>query len=40
MGLVNCALRSSSLPTHWMFHEDFVCVSRDINDDKILKWWK
>lgn len=37
MGLVNCALRSSSLSTHWMFHEDypFVCVLRDINDDKI-----
>lgn len=37
MDLVNYALRSNNLFTHWMFHEDypFAYVLRDINNDKI-----
>ena len=36
MGLVNYALRSSSLFIHWMFYEDFpfAYFLKDISDDK------
>jgi len=36
MGLVNYALRSSNLFTHWMFYEDFpfAYFLKDISDDK------